>query len=47
MQTENKIMEGKVCLVTGATAGIGKATAFLLDSARGNRRWYRTKSQQD
>lgn len=30
MQTENKIMEGKVCLVTGATAGIGKATAFLL-----------------
>ena len=30
MQTENQIMDGKVCIVTGATAGIGKATAFLL-----------------
>lgn len=27
---ENKTMKGKVCLVTGATAGIGQATALLL-----------------
>ncbi len=27
---ENDNMEGKVCLVTGATAGIGEATAVLL-----------------
>ena len=30
MQTQNKDMKGKVCLVTGATAGIGEATAYLL-----------------
>ena len=27
---ENHTMEGKICLVTGATAGIGEATALLL-----------------
>jgi retinol dehydrogenase-12 len=27
---QNNTMEGKVCLVTGATAGIGQATALLL-----------------
>lgn len=27
---ENNTMKGKVCLVTGATAGIGEATALLL-----------------
>lgn len=30
MQTPNQVMQGKVCLVTGATAGIGEATALLL-----------------
>ncbi len=27
---ENHTMKGKICLVTGATAGIGEATALLL-----------------
>lgn len=30
MHTPNQVMQGKVCLVTGATAGIGEATALLL-----------------
>jgi NAD(P)-dependent dehydrogenase (short-subunit alcohol dehydrogenase family) len=30
MKTEGQNMNGKVCLVTGATAGIGQATALLL-----------------
>jgi NAD(P)-dependent dehydrogenase (short-subunit alcohol dehydrogenase family) len=30
MKTEEQNMNGKVCLVTGATAGIGQATALLL-----------------
>ena len=30
MQSKNLDMAGKVCLVTGATAGIGQATALLL-----------------
>jgi NAD(P)-dependent dehydrogenase (short-subunit alcohol dehydrogenase family) len=30
MNTEKQNMNGKVCLVTGATAGIGQATALLL-----------------
>jgi retinol dehydrogenase-12 len=30
MQPQNQDMKGKVCLVTGATAGIGEATAYLL-----------------
>jgi NAD(P)-dependent dehydrogenase (short-subunit alcohol dehydrogenase family) len=30
MKTNNHDMQGKVCLVTGATAGIGQATALLL-----------------
>ncbi|KAA3646775.1 MAG: SDR family NAD(P)-dependent oxidoreductase [Chloroflexi bacterium] len=30
MDTHNQDMRGKVCLVTGATAGIGEATAYLL-----------------
>jgi NAD(P)-dependent dehydrogenase (short-subunit alcohol dehydrogenase family) len=33
MNSQRRDMEGKVCLVTGATAGIGQATALLL--ARG------------
>ena len=34
MQTNNQDMQGKVCLITGATAGLGQATALLL-AARG------------
>ena len=30
MPTSNKSMQGKVCMVTGATSGIGKATALEL-----------------
>ena len=30
MQTENAQMQGRICLVTGATSGIGKATALGL-----------------
>ena len=30
MNSEQQEMVGKVCLVTGATAGIGQATALLL-----------------
>ena len=30
MKTEEQNMNGKVCLVTGATAGLGQATALLL-----------------
>ncbi len=30
MPTVNTSMQGKVCLLTGATAGIGKATALGL-----------------
>ena len=30
MKFETQDMQGKVCLVTGATAGIGEATSLLL-----------------
>ncbi|MCP4422375.1 MAG: SDR family oxidoreductase [Chloroflexi bacterium] len=30
MQASNQNMQGKICLVTGATAGIGEATAHML-----------------
>ena len=30
MPTVNTLMQGKVCMVTGATSGIGKATALGL-----------------
>jgi retinol dehydrogenase-14 len=30
MQDQNRSMQGKTCLVTGATSGIGKATAIAL-----------------
>jgi short-subunit dehydrogenase len=32
MQTHNQEMKVKVCLVTGATAGIGDPTVYLLPS---------------